>query len=247
MTLLDNLETVLLRWLYAVPAPEQQPYRRNSDLDKIMPNDFLSRIHAKTVIDFGCGAGDDAIEMAKCGAGRVIGIDIRDDLLRVAEVRAAQAGLRNVSFVTGTREFADVIVSVDSFEHFAEPAKILRIMSDLLLPNGEVLISFGPTWLHPLGGHLFSVFPWAHLILTERALIAWRSEFKSDGATRFGEVAGGLNQMTIQRFEALVAESPLELADLVLVPIKRLRLAHNILTREFTTSIVRCRLVRRAA
>jgi hypothetical protein len=36
----------------------------------------------------------------------------------------------------------------------------------------------------------------AHLIFKERALIRWRAGFKTDGATRFGEVAAGLNQMT---------------------------------------------------
>ena len=78
-------------------------------------------------------------------------------------------------------------------------------MDQHLQPGGEVLVSFGPTWYHPLGGHLFSVFPWAHLIFSEKALISWRSAFKTDGATRFSEVAGGLNQMTIAKFEALVA------------------------------------------
>jgi hypothetical protein len=72
-----------------------------------------------------------------------------------------------------------------------------------------VPISFGPTWHHPYGGHLFSVFPWAHLIFSEKALTRWRSDLRDDGATRFGEVAGGLNQMTIRRFEELVADSRL--------------------------------------
>ena len=72
----------------------------------------------------------------------------------------------------------------------------------------------------------------------------WRSTFKTDGATRFSEVAGGLNQMTIARFEALVANSPLRFASLELVPIRQLRRFHNRLTREFTTTIVRCRLVK---
>ncbi len=52
-------------------------------------------------------------------------------------------------------------------------------MNTLLQPAGEVLVSFGPTWYHPLGGHLFSVFPWAHLIFSEKALIRWRSTFKT--------------------------------------------------------------------
>ena len=53
--------------------------------------------------------------------------------------------------------------------------------------SGQVHISFGPPWCHPLGGHLFSVFPWAHLLFTEHALLQWRAGFKHDGATRFGE------------------------------------------------------------
>jgi hypothetical protein len=96
-----------------------------------------------------------------------------------------------------------------------------------------------------LGGHLFSVFPWAHLLFSEKALIRWRSTFKTDGATRFGEVAGGLNQMTVAKFQRLVADSPLQFANLELVPIRKVRLFHNRLTREFTTAIVRCRLVKR--
>ena len=117
-------------------------------------------------------------------------------------------------------------------------------MDQHLQPGGEVLVSFGPTWYHPLGGHLFSVFPWAHLIFSEKALISWRSAFKTDGATRFSEVAGGLNQMTIAKFEALVATSPFKFAALEFVPIKKLRPIHNRLSREFTTAIVRCRLVK---
>ena len=117
-------------------------------------------------------------------------------------------------------------------------------MSALLQPAGEVIVSFGPTWYHPLGGHLFSVFPWAHLLFSEKALIRWRSTFKSDGATRFSEVAGGLNQMTISKFEDLIEDSPFKLASMELVPIKKVRRFHGRLTREFTTAIVRCYLVK---
>ena len=206
---------------------------------------FFAEIAGKMVIDFGCGEGDDSIEMVRRGAGRVIGIDIRDDVLNVARQKADEERIGpQCSFGTSTNELADVIVSVDAFEHFSDPAEVLRVMDRLLKPSGEVLISFGPTWYHPLGGHLFSVFPWAHLLFAEEALIEWRSTFKTDGATRFGEVAGGLNQMTIARFEALVAGSPFRMDSLELVPIRKLRRFHNRLTREFSTSIVRCRLLK---
>lgn len=221
-------------------------YEGKSKLVVLMGDDFFTKIAGKVVIDFGCGEGGDVVEMAGKGARRVIGIDIRKNVLQAAREKAISAGVQKTCcFVSSTTERADVIVSADAFEHFADPAGILRVMETLLQPGGEVLVSFGPTWYHPLGGHLFSVFPWAHLIFSEKALIRWRSTFKADGATRFGEVAGGLNQMTISRFEELVAASPLQIASMELVPIRRLRRFQNRLTREFTTAIVRCRLVKR--
>ena len=185
------------------------------------------------------------MEMAQKGGKRVIGIDIRPEILEIARQKAVNAGVQNICrFESSTSELADIIISIDAFEHFADTPAILRGMSALLRPEGEVLVSFGPTWYHPLGGHLFSVFPWAHLVFSEQALIRWRSTFKTDGATRFNEVAGGLNQMTISRFEKLVAGSPFRFASLELLPIRRLRGFHNRLTREFTTALVRCRLVK---
>jgi SAM-dependent methyltransferase len=221
-------------------------YEGKSKLAVLLGEEFFARIAGKVVVDFGCGEGADAVEMAARGAQRVIGIDIRADLLQTAKQKALRAGMQNTCvFVSAAKEPADFVVSVDAFEHFADPGAILRAMHKLLRPTGEVFVSFGPTWYHPLGGHLFSVFPWAHLIFSEKALIRWRSTFKTDGATRFGEVAGGLNQMTIARFEELIAGSPLRFASLELVPIRKLRHLHNRFTREFTTAVVRCRLVKR--
>lgn len=221
-------------------------YEGKSKLAVLMGNEFLTKIAGRVVIDFGCGEGAEAVDMAGRGARRVIGIDNREDVLQAARQRAASAGVQDTClFVSSTNEVADIVVSLDSFEHFADPAGVLHIMDTLLHPTGEVLVSFGPTWYHPVGGHLFSVFPWAHLIFSEKALIRWRSTFKTDGATRFSEVAGGLNQMTIAKFEQLIAGSPFRLAGFELVPIRKLRPFHNRLTREFTTAIVRCRLVKR--
>jgi SAM-dependent methyltransferase len=221
-------------------------YEGKSKLAALMGDEIFDKIAGKVVIDFGWCEGADAVEMAARGAKRVIGIDIREDLLRVAAQKALGAGVQDTClFVSSTAELADIVISVDAFEHFADPAGTLRNMDALLQPGGEAVVSFGPTWYHPLGGHLFSVFPWAHLIFGEKALIRWRSTFKTDGATRFSEVAGGLNQMTLARFEKLIAASPFMFASLEFVPIRKLRRFHNRVTREFTTAIVRCRLVKR--
>ncbi|MGP8246069.1 MAG: class I SAM-dependent methyltransferase [Bryobacteraceae bacterium] len=243
--MLTNIQYRILKRI-SPGAPDGGAYEGQSKLAVLMGDEFFTKIAGKVVIDFGCGEGAEAVEMAGRGARQVIGIDVREDVLEAARQRAVSAGVQDKClFALSTKELADIVVSLDAFEHFADPAGVLRIMSTLLEPAGEAILSFGPTWYHPLGGHLFSVFPWAHLIFSEKALIRWRSTFKTDGATRFSEVAGGLNQMTIAKFEELIAGSPLKAASLELVPIKKLRGLHNRLTREFTTAIVRCRLVKR--
>ena len=89
---------------------------------------------------------------------------------------------------------------------------------------------------------MFWVFPWVHILLKEDALIRWRAQFKTDGARKFGEVEGGLNQMTIRRFERILQEGSFVVEELELVPIRRMRPLHNRLTREFLTAPVRCNL-----
>jgi SAM-dependent methyltransferase len=221
-------------------------YAGRSKLEVLLGPQFWQEITGKTVIDFGCGAGSESIEMAQHGAYKVRGIDLQEKLLQVACRNANEAGVSDrCVFSTQAEESADVIVAIDSFEHFKDPAAILDTMRKMLKPSGCVITSFGPTWYHPLGGHLFSVFPWAHLIFTEQSLIRWRSDFKTDGATRFGEVEGGLNQMTIKRFERIVEGSRFQIAHLELIPIRKLKPLANRLTRELTTATVRCKLVPR--
>jgi SAM-dependent methyltransferase len=212
-------------------------------LRTLLGDGFVDDIRGKVVLDFGCGEGAEAVEMAQAGAEQVTGLDIQPALLEKARARAQKAGVADrCRFVTAADQPADVVTSFDAFEHFDQPEKMLLAMHGLLKPGGKLIASFGPTWYHPLGGHLVSVFPWAHLIFSEDALIAWRADFRNDGATKFRETAGGLNQMTIGRFERMVRKSPFEIELLEEVPIRRLRPLHSKLSREWTTAIVRARL-----
>ena len=212
------------------PAERPSAYAGGSKLRTLLD---LPDLKGKRVLDFGCGAGEETRELARLGA-EAYGCDIRD----LPTHRGAWFGRAEDLPVK-----MDYIISLDAFEHFGDPAAILETMASLLKPDGEVLLSFGPTWYHPLGGHLFSVFPWAHLAFSEEALIRWRAQYRSDGATRFSEVEGGLNQMTIKRFEKLVAASPLKIKNLTCVPIRKAKRFHNRFTREFLTAIVRCGLI----
>jgi SAM-dependent methyltransferase len=220
-------------------------YTRRSKVEALLGEGIWDEVHEKVVIDYGCGHGAVAIELARRGAKHVYGIDILERYLVIAKHEAAKVDCRNVTFSNVVVEQGDLIISMDSFEHFADPVAILKDMAQALRPGGCVLASFGPTWYHPLGGHLFSVFPWAHLIFSEKALCRWRSHIRSDGARRFSEVEGGLNQMTIRRFEQLIEGSPLQLASMETVPIRAARCFHNRMTRELFTAVVRCRLTLR--
>jgi SAM-dependent methyltransferase len=242
--MLAGLEYRLLRRL-APQLPTTMgggAYWGKSKLGVLLPG-IEAQIKDRVVLDFGCGPGVEVKEMALLGAKRVIGLDISEKWLQLANEEAEKAGVAaKCEFVTSVSSPVEVIVSLDSFEHFAEPEAVLRTMYSVLEPGGSVFISFGPTWYHPLGGHLFSVFPWAHIVLSEEALIRWRAQFKTDGARKFGEVEGGLNQMTIHRFEEILKRSPFAVEQLELVPIRRMKPLHNRVTREFLTAIVRCRL-----
>ncbi len=202
-----------------------------------------------TVVDFGCGYGRGLINMARQGFQRLIGVDIRSDVLQQAECNAEEMGVGDrCRFTTGLNPGeADVVLSIDAFEHFDDPESVLATMAAGLRPGGRIVASFGPTWYHPRGGHLFSVFPWSHLVFSESSLCRWRRDFRDDGATRFHEVAGGLNQMTICRFEKLVDGSPLQIKQLTLRPIGATRWLHGKWTREFLTSIIDCVMVKPAS
>jgi len=220
-------------------------YEGKGKLEALIGPAIWDQIVDKIVLDFGCGHGREAIVLARHGARRVIGVDVQEKQLAIARVLQAAAGVSNCTFVHQFDSKADVILSIDSFEHFGHPDEILKEMSRLLKPDGKVIVSFGPPWYHPKGGH-FPLFAWAHLLLTEKSLLKWRAKFKTDGAKRFHEIAGGLNQMSIRKFERLVANSPLRFETFETVPIRAVRRLHRGLTREFFTSVVRGILVHRS-
>jgi SAM-dependent methyltransferase len=244
----------LLRVIAPRPASFQasgngsrKDYEGVSKLEKLFGKQVWDLLSDRTVVDFGCGKGEDVVEIAQHGARFVTGLDIREDLLEAGRRRAQKAGVRSLTqFTQEIRAPVDVVISLDSFEHFHDPEAALTRMYALLKPGGRALISFGPTWYHPHGGHSFSVFPWAHLLFTERALLRWRADFRQDGATRFSEIQGGLNQMTIRRFRQLVRKSLFCVESLTAVPIAALRFLGTRFTREWTTSYVKACLQRPA-
>jgi SAM-dependent methyltransferase len=239
----------LLRALWSGPTDHLsgKAYANKDKLQLVLGLNVYEEFEGKIVVDFGCGEGLEAIRIAQNGAARVIGLDIQEQLLVRARENARKSSVCDrCEFTKSTDEKCDVVVSVDSFEHFDNPAAILGIMRNLLKPNGYVWASFGPTWYHPYGGHVFSPFPWAHLIFTENVLLRRRFDIKRNKVARFKDVPEGLAQLSIRRFQQVVDESGFDFISFEAVPIRKLRFFANPMTREFTTSVVRCKLKPRA-
>ena len=176
----------------------------------------------KTVLDVGSGLGGPACYLAEQGARRVVGVDIvaHDVQFARAKLAGEYAALADrVSFTQirdlddlGDAKF-DLIISRDSFEHYGDPAGILAGMVRRLAPGGRLAIGFGPLWKSPYGGHItyMTRLPWAHLLFPERVILGERRRFFPDQrVSSFGEIVGGLNQMTLARFNALIAQHRLE-------------------------------------
>ncbi len=110
------------------------------------------------VLDVGCGPGSITVGIAsRIGDGRVIGVDISDSQVRLAEQTAADQGVANAAFQSGNAydlpfedaQF-DALFSHALIEHLAEPVRAMREFLRVLKPGGVMSVAT-PDW----GGFLY--------------------------------------------------------------------------------------------
>jgi 2-polyprenyl-6-hydroxyphenyl methylase/3-demethylubiquinone-9 3-methyltransferase len=101
----------------------------------------------RAVVDVGCGGGLLAEAMARKGA-RVVGLDLADDLLRVAQLHALDSGVtvdyRAETAETHALEHAgryDVATCMEMLEHVPDPASVVAALATLVRPGGHVFVS----------------------------------------------------------------------------------------------------------
>ena len=200
--------------------------------------DFLEITAGATVLDFGCGFGLQAAALARRGS-QVTGLDLPRDVF-VSSWQQLMAAHPSLHLTTESpRETFDVVYSCSSFEHFADPAAALAMMEGFTRPGGRIVISFAEPWYSPRGHHMDGLtrLPWVNLLFPERDVMAVRSLYRADGATRYEEVEGGLNRMTVARFEQLMRRSGMRVRSLRLFPVKGLPFVTRLpVARELLTS-----------
>ncbi len=210
------------------------------------------KLSSLRLLDIGCGKGEFLLNLVKSGLGEAVGLEIRP-VFEETQKMLSELNLEKrlhfttESFSTLQANSFDIVTSQDSFEHFDDPLSILTEAKRTLRPGGKFYLNWGPPWYHPRGVHMFFMMkrPWAHLFFSQRTIMNVRSLYKTDGAQKYHEVEGGLNQMTVSRFMRLTRESGLRIEKLEQVPIRGIRpLVWFPGIREFFTSVVNAILVK---
>lgn len=137
----------------------------------------------------------------------------------------------------------DVAVSCSSFEHFSDPEHILRQMIDSVKPGGIIIVSFAEPWYSPHGSHMnfFTKVPWVNLLFSEKAVMQVRSRFRNDGAVRYEDVEGGLNRMSLAKFEKIIRNSGMKIEFLDYYAVKRIPLVKKVpVIRELLVASAAC-------
>ena len=163
----------------------------------------------------GCGNGFYSVQLAKLvgESGKVLGVDIQPEMLKMLEERAAGAEVTNIEGILGSlidpklpAGQVDLILCVDVYHEFSHPEHMLAAMRKALTPTGRlVLVEFRAEdpkvpikplhkmskaqilkELSPNGFKLVAEFdklPWQHMMFFERSQEQEDGKRKAEGGT----------------------------------------------------------------
>ncbi|MES2089462.1 MAG: bifunctional 2-polyprenyl-6-hydroxyphenol methylase/3-demethylubiquinol 3-O-methyltransferase UbiG [Pseudomonadota bacterium] len=110
--------------------------------------DQQAALKGKRVVDVGCGGGILAESMARRGA-HVLGIDLADRPLKVAQLHAMEAGVANLEYRSIAAEALaaeqpgqfDVVTCMEMLEHVPDPSSVVRACAQMAKPGGWIFFS----------------------------------------------------------------------------------------------------------
>jgi 2-polyprenyl-6-hydroxyphenyl methylase/3-demethylubiquinone-9 3-methyltransferase len=131
------------------PDSEFKPLHRINPLRLDWIERLVGGFAGKSVLDVGCGGGILAESIARRGAAAVLGIDLAQKPLRVAQLHALETGVDHVDYREVSAEALaaeqpaafDVVTCMEMLEHVPDPASVVRACAKLVRPGGQVFFS----------------------------------------------------------------------------------------------------------
>ncbi|MGB5831330.1 MAG: bifunctional 2-polyprenyl-6-hydroxyphenol methylase/3-demethylubiquinol 3-O-methyltransferase UbiG [Thiohalocapsa sp.] len=109
--------------------------------------DRAAKIAGKRILDVGCGGGILSESMALAGA-KVLGIDMGEEPLRVAELHTLETGVEVEYRQVTVEQLADerpasfdLVTCMEMLEHVPDPGSIIDACARLVRPGGRVFLS----------------------------------------------------------------------------------------------------------
>lgn len=144
--------------------------------------DLLKQIKGKDVLEIGCGLGGRTAYLATQGPKSIIGIDINHpeidegtamaDKLMPSEHRQRLTLMKTEEKPPADLGPFDVVLLVDSLEHFRDPVAMLDMACSLIKPGGLCYFST-MGWYHHRGSHVVSIvgIPFVNLFFSDKTIL----------------------------------------------------------------------------
>lgn len=134
------MEGVIARWYARNTGRSIEPFRKAAQ-------DIAARVPSgSAVLEVAPGPGFLAIELARLGSYRIVGLDISKSFVRMATANAARAGVAvtfregNASAMPLASDTFDFVYCRAAFKNFSEPVPALHEMYRVLKPGGKAVI-----------------------------------------------------------------------------------------------------------
>jgi ubiquinone/menaquinone biosynthesis C-methylase UbiE len=120
-------------------------YNYNNLVEQPAMKKLLPDLSGKTVLDLGCGYGNNCIDFIKRGAERVVGIDISSKMIDTAKKENAHINIEyiqmDINEINRLTQKFDLIYSSLAFHYVEDYKKLLRDIRLLLKDEGALLYS----------------------------------------------------------------------------------------------------------
>lgn len=135
-----GMDGFIATWYAKITQKDIEEYKNNAKLIAGQVSD------GSAVLEVAPGPGYLAIELAKLGPYKIVGLDISEKFVEIAQMKAKEAGVAvdfrqgnaaGMPFAEGTFDF---IICKSAFKNFAEPIMALDEMYRVLKDEGKALI-----------------------------------------------------------------------------------------------------------